>query len=568
LIPTGVPTRDDGGHREAFRRATPWGTALSSDPESTSASSSRGYPLPPREEERLAALRGYEVLDGPSSEGFDRLTQLSSQLFGVPIAVISLVDQDRQWFLSRTGLNACQTDREVAFCAHAICQDDVLVVEDACQDPRFRDNPLVTDAPGIRFYAGAPLITAEGHALGTLCVIDTQPRHFSGTDQRMLRQLARMVMEQLESHRRRHRQQPEQERQHLDFLRTCRREFERARRFGRPLSLLWLGLEGLPPPDSSDHAAAMAGLLQRLGDELRDHDRIAAPSDTSLAVLLIEAEGSDVEGLAERLRQLAVEALEALGLNAGVWGGVATLDPQDSSLEDLELRARALNRLARRSSPGGIRSVKSAAAEWSEQEQGLMGELATLMVQRLEQDPGSGADPQQAGMIQRQEFFTLGQREWERARRFQRPLSLVVFDLDHLRLLNERWGHRSGDTAIEAVGALIRGGLRTHDLIGKLGGDSFGVLMPETPAQGAAMIAERIREQVAGYSFQRHDMPAFVTLSGGCSTLQEGDGSFLDVFDRAEQSLELAKETGRNRIRLDGRSTRDLAHRATGEQGS
>ncbi len=200
-------------------------------------------PLPEREQERLKALQSYGVLDGPPQESFDRLTQLSSQLFGVPIALISLVDHDRQWFLSRAGLEACQTDRNVAFCAHTICQDGVLVVQDARQDPRFRHNPLVEGPPGIRFYAGAPLRTADGHALGTLCLIDTEPRAFTPTEAKLLRHLAAMVMQQLEAHRRRQEELPEGERRAEAWLRSGRREFERARRFGRPLALLSLGME-------------------------------------------------------------------------------------------------------------------------------------------------------------------------------------------------------------------------------------------------------------------------------------------------------------------------------------
>ncbi len=159
-------------------------------------------PLPPDEAERLAALRMYDVLDTPAEEPFDDLTELAARICEAPIALISLIDKDRQWFKSRVGLDAAETARDIAFCAHAIHQPDLLIVADATLDERFSDNPLVTKDPHIRFYAGAPLISPEGQALGTLCVIDREPRSMSPDHQRALRVLSRHVMTQLELRRR------------------------------------------------------------------------------------------------------------------------------------------------------------------------------------------------------------------------------------------------------------------------------------------------------------------------------------------------------------------------------
>jgi diguanylate cyclase (GGDEF)-like protein/PAS domain S-box-containing protein len=156
------------------------------------------------EQRRLQALDSYDVLDTPPDPGFDELTQLASQWLGMPISLVSLIDADRQWFKSRVGLEAGQTPRSQAFCSVAIEQPgEVMVVPDALLDPRFRDNPLVTGEPRIRFYAGAPLLTPEGQALGTLCVIDRTPRDFSAAQQQTLALLARQVMAQLELHRQR-----------------------------------------------------------------------------------------------------------------------------------------------------------------------------------------------------------------------------------------------------------------------------------------------------------------------------------------------------------------------------
>ena len=154
------------------------------------------------EAERLAALRRYAILDTPSEERFDRITRSAARMFGVPMVAISLIDEQRQWFKSRCGLDAEQTDRDVAFCAHAILQDDVFIVPDATLDPRFNGNPLVTGGPNIRFYAGAPLITPDGFALGTLCLIDSRPRPAPTAEELASHSdLAAMVMDQLEVRR-------------------------------------------------------------------------------------------------------------------------------------------------------------------------------------------------------------------------------------------------------------------------------------------------------------------------------------------------------------------------------
>ncbi len=154
--------------------------------------------LPTQEAERLAALREYDVLDTPSEQVYDDITALAAFICDVPIALISLVDEDRQWFKSKVGLNVDETPRDVSFCAHAILESTMTVVRDARRDARFRDNPLVTGAPGMRFYAGVPLITPEYHEIGTLCVIDHQPRDLSQVQQKTLEALGRQVVVQLE----------------------------------------------------------------------------------------------------------------------------------------------------------------------------------------------------------------------------------------------------------------------------------------------------------------------------------------------------------------------------------
>ncbi len=164
-------------------------------------------PLPPDESQRLQTLASYAVLDTAPELAFDDFPHLASRLLEVPIALISLVDEQRQWFKSKVGLDACETPRDWAFCSHAILQPDLMVVEDAAQDPRFAGNPLVVGEPHIRFYAGCPLVTADGQALGTLCVIDRQPRRLSADQLDILKRLGRQMVHLLELRRATLRQQ-------------------------------------------------------------------------------------------------------------------------------------------------------------------------------------------------------------------------------------------------------------------------------------------------------------------------------------------------------------------------
>jgi GAF domain-containing protein len=156
-------------------------------------------PIPDNDEERLAALRTLLILDTPPEQRFDRIVAFIAQEFDVPIALISLLDRDRQWFKSRIGMTVCETSREISFCGHTILGTDIFMVPDAPADARFADNPLVTGEPHVRFYAGAPLIVPSGHAVGALCLIDTRTRTLDATELSILATVRDLLVNELTS---------------------------------------------------------------------------------------------------------------------------------------------------------------------------------------------------------------------------------------------------------------------------------------------------------------------------------------------------------------------------------
>lgn len=259
------------------------------------------------EHRRLAALQATGLLDTPPSEEFDRITRLACQLFGVPIALVSLVDADRQWFKSRVGLAVPETCREDAFCDHTIRTTQVMVIEDTLEDPRFAQSALVQGEPRIRFYAGAPLVLRGGHALGSLCLIDTVPRPFSADQQRQLEDLAAMVMAQIDLQCSNARVDestllPNRAQLLQDLVGLCRAE---------PGGHRVLALLELMPPDGLMDAIRAVGMQpveqltyeagQRLAQFLGSESRIYHTSIARIALVLQPQEGDALRDFAGQL---------------------------------------------------------------------------------------------------------------------------------------------------------------------------------------------------------------------------------------------------------------------------
>lgn len=271
---------------------------------------------PENENSRVATLRSLNILDTAPEERFDRLTRLAKRLFDVPIALVSLVDSDRQWFKANLGLDARETSRDVSFCGHAILEDDVMVVEDATLDRRFADNPLVIGDPGIRFYAGYPLTVTNGSKLGTFCLLDTRPRHLSEEEHALLRDLAHMAEQEMAT----------QQMANMDELTMLsnRRGFEVlaghtmsvCRRLQRPLSLLFFDLNGFKQiNDRFDHVEGDRALLtfaDLLRQTLRESDIIGRLGGDEFVALLVDSSTANTTDVINRLRAaVATYNLEA-----------------------------------------------------------------------------------------------------------------------------------------------------------------------------------------------------------------------------------------------------------------
>ena len=294
-------------------------------------------PIPENEAQRLEALRSYEILDTPPEVDFDALTRVALHTFDTPAAVVGLMDADRLWFKSRLGVDEPQLDRQIAFCAYAIMEPEkTLIVKDLKSDPRFEDNPLVTQPPNLRFYAGAPIVARSGHALGTIAIADVKPRSFSNAQSGVLRDLSTLVMTALESRRRAMQLARLAMTDYLtgianraEFDRTLEAEMAHATRTAETFSVLYLDLDGFKlVNDSFGHAAGdevLCEVARRLSQQVRTEDELARFGGDEFGVILRDASEDSAHKLAERIAEAVSEPImlssgemTAVGVSAGI----------------------------------------------------------------------------------------------------------------------------------------------------------------------------------------------------------------------------------------------------------
>ncbi|HAE50027.1 MAG: bifunctional diguanylate cyclase/phosphodiesterase [Tistrella sp.] len=378
------------------------------------------------EADRLSALAEYHLVDTPPEEEFDRLVGLASRLFDVPIVLVSLVAGDRQFFKARLGLDVCETSREVSFCAHAILADDVFVIPDARQDPRFMSNPLVLGQPFIRFYAGKPLVTPAGRRIGTLCLIDTRPRHdFSAADRCNLTDIASLVMERMEIRR-------------------------------------------------LSHA--------RLADQAR-FENIAATSPDAILCLTGDGRISFWNAAAERL--FGYTAAEATGQGVGMlvpenWRTLCQRAVKRLQWRSLPASGRTIE-LPVADRDGRAIPADISVSTWTEAGTVGIGLIIRDVTGRRSSeerlfrlayfDPLTGLPNRGAWYHRMTDVLAAG-----------RPVTLMVVDLAGFKEINEAFGTSTGDLVLKSVAARLRAFGREHApdhmlMVARLGGDEFVLLL-------------------------------------------------------------------------------------------
>ena len=270
--------------------------------------------IPADEKERVAALRSLHILDTPAEERFDRLTRIAKRMFGVSVAEVSLIDSTRQWIKSTTAQNAQETPRDVSFCGHTILGNDVLHVQDAAEDERFFDNPLVVGEPKIRFYAGYPIRFGEHH-LGALCLIDRQPRSFSDEERRLLADLAHMAEEELTAEHIASTDEMTGLANRRGFEKLAQQVFAMVKRVPMPLSLVYFDLNRFKEiNDEHGHAAgdqALRIFAEVLRGTFRESDLEARIGGDEFAVILTNSTRDAARTAIERMRQGLDERVHA-----------------------------------------------------------------------------------------------------------------------------------------------------------------------------------------------------------------------------------------------------------------
>lgn len=451
------------------------------------------------EADRLAELARYGILDSPPEEAFDRVTRIAAAAFDAPMALVSLVDRDRQWFKAKVGLCAMETGRDVSFCSHAVAAGAMLVVHDATEDPRFANNPLVIGDPEIRFYAGAPLTTPLGFHLGSLCIIDTTPRPTFGQRERAtLTDLAAVVMDQLELRRAELAHSESRERfdrvaaSSSDAVICADREgmitfwnagaerlfgYPRREAIGRPLTLI------VPEEARSAHEAAFK--------------RLASGGRPRLIGRTVELEGQTRDG-----RRVSVElSLSCWPESAGMAFGAIIRDV--SARKENEQRLRHL----------------------------------------VDHDSLTGLPNR--NLLRRRLLRAL-----ESAERQCCPAALILIDLDHFKEFNDSLGHTVGDSVLKLAGERLRQCVRENDTVARLSGDEFALLLTGAiDARAAARIADEAIEALA----QPSDVDGHRLHLGASAgiALCPDDGETVDaLMANADLALYRAKRDGRGRFQF------------------
>lgn len=465
---------------------------------------------------RLRSLHALDLLDTPREREFDDLVQLAAAICGSPIGMISLVDEDRQWFKASLGFDLAETPREVAFCHHAIQQPGLMLVEDATLDPRFSDNPMVTGEAGWRFYAGMPIASPEGQALGTLCVLDRIPRTLTPEQKAALRILAVEVNARIE-------------------LRSQRRALEEALR--------------------------SAQIARERAEALEQRFRTFMDCGPFLAYMK-DADGRMLyyNGLLARTFNASQEEL-LNKLDHELWPPHLADAYREHDLEVLttgELRITNEQTVNRDGTTCSWRSYKFPCIDGGTKT--LVGGISIEVTDELHREAElkryqaelEAANRRLSELASLDALTSLPNRRvfdeelrisFRKARRLNTPLCLLMLDVDHFKSHNDRFGHSHGDSVLRSLSHELKSQVRVSDLVARFGGEEFVVLLPETEERNAVEIGHRLVRHI-------RELPwpvAPVTISLGVSSLSAATPDPERLVTLADEALYAAKCAGRDR---------------------
>lgn len=463
----------------------------------------RPYPVPDNEAHRLAAVAAYGLMDTPPEQDFDRLAALAARVFDVPTVLISVVSDERQFFKSRIGFEQCETSREVSFCAHAIAQDDILIVPDTTKDPRFSSNPLVLGPPFIRFYAGYPLTVSGGLKIGTLCLIDTKPREgFSSNEQADLADIAALVVDQIEL---RHLKRAEGgDRSRFEHIAAT-----------SPDAIICSDAHGAI--SFWNHAAeALFGYSSREIGDKKTYELVPSSWRPAFEEALEKIGHGDLDVIPD-------QAIELSGLRKN--GEEFAAEFSFSTWRD-----------------GDVVSIGAIVRDITErrQSQDRLYRLASL--DTLTELPNRGAWRQKL-----EETMSAG-----------RPCTVMLLDLDGFKEVNDVFGHSAGDIVLRTVARRLEEVCEDALLVGRLGGDEFVALLAGNDERTAMTIAGRLTDAICRPIPLTADR-CNVGVSIGIALSPAHGSTPHDLLSSADLALYRSKAIGKGKQTLFEPYMRDVA---------
>jgi diguanylate cyclase (GGDEF)-like protein/PAS domain S-box-containing protein len=471
-------------------------------------------PLPKNEKARLGALHRYQLLDGRPEELFNDFTRLASEVCSTPVAILSVVEAHRVSYKSKVGIKSGETTRKNSFCSWAILEPELLIIPDAAQDARFSNNPLVTARPGIRFYAGAPLVTSDGYALGVLAVIDRRPRQLTAPQMKALRTLASAVVSQLELRRK-----------SLDLEQAV---VERQKAY-----------ESLAASEQR-YSLVIKSANDGLWDwNLETNEMTFCPRWKAILGYKDEEIGSRPDEWLSRVHPEDMEQVQA-ALTSHLLGST----PHFVS----EHRVKRRDGLYRWVLSRGLAVWDAARSLYR-----MAGSMTDVTEQKETEKQllHNAYHDVLTGLPNRALFMDRLKRSLARSKHGNDYLFAVLFlDLDRFKVVNDSLGHQVGDQLLVGVARRLHASLRPGDMVARLGGDEFAVVLDHLKSvNDATLAAERIqRDLAAPFNLSGHEV--FISASIGISLNLTPCDEPSEMIRNADTAMYRAKEDGRGRFEL------------------